>query len=205
MLLVNLGTPDAPTPAATRRYLAEFLADPRVVEIPKPLWWPILHGVVLRTRPARSARKYAQVWTPEGSPLAVYTARQAVRLQGSLGERSAQVDVRWAMRYGRPAIATELDALVAAGCTRIVVFPAYPQYCAATTASTFDAVASWLRRTRALPELRFINGYATDVAYLQALAARVRLHWQAQGRGRPLVLSFHGMPQRTRELGDPYN
>jgi ferrochelatase len=204
ILLVNLGTPAAPTPAALRRYLGEFLSDPRVVEIPRLAWWPVLHGIILRTRPARSARKYAKIWTPDGSPLAVITARQAALLQGWLGERGAQVAVRWAMRYGSPAIAAELDGLVAQGCTRILVFPAYPQYCAATTASAFDAVAQWLRRTRVLPELRFVNGYADDDPYLRALAAALRRHWQAEGRARPLVLSFHGMPQRTRERGDPY-
>jgi len=205
VLLVNLGTPEAPTPDATRRYLAEFLSDPRVVEIPRIAWWPILHGIVLRTRPGRSARKYAQVWTPEGSPLAVWTARQAALLRGYLGERGASVEVRWAMRYGRPAIAAELDALRAAGCTRVLVFPAYPQYCAATTASAWDAVGAWAARTRRLPELRFVNHYHDDPAYVEALAAQVRRHWGREGRGRPLVLSFHGMPRRTLELGDPYH
>jgi ferrochelatase len=205
ILLVNLGTPDAPTPAALRRYLAQFLSDRRVVEIPRLAWWPILHGIVLRTRPARSARKYAQVWMPEGSPLAVWTARQATLLRGYLGERGAPVEVRHAMRYGRPAIDGELDALCAAGCDRVLVFPAYPQYCAATTASAFDAVGAWLSRTRRLPELRFVNRYHDDPGYIAALAAHVRRHWMRDGRGRPLVLSFHGMPQRTRELGDPYH
>jgi ferrochelatase len=205
ILLVNLGTPDAATPRALRRYLGEFLSDPRVIEIPRAAWWPILHGIVLRTRPAKSARKYAKIWTPEGSPLTVITARQAALLRGWLGERGVRVDVRWAMRYGRPAMAAELDALMAKGCTRVLVFPAYPQYCAATTASAFDAVTHWSRRTRRLPELRFVNGYAVEDSYVQALAARLRRHWQAEGRGRPLVLSFHGMPERTRDRGDPYH
>jgi ferrochelatase len=205
ILYVNLGTPDEPTPAALRRYLAQFLWDPRVVEIPRLAWWLILHGIVLRSRPAKSARKYAQVWMPEGSPLAVWTARQATLLRGYLGERGTPAEVRWAMRYGRPAIAAELDALHAAGCTRILVFPAYPQYCAATTASAFDAVGAWMARTRRLPELRFVNRYHDDPGYIDALAAHVRRHWQREGRGRPLVFSFHGMPQRTRELGDPYH
>ncbi len=205
ILLVNLGTPEAPTAAALRSYLGQFLADPRVVEIPKVAWWPILHGIILRTRPAKSARKYAQVWMPEGSPLAVWTARQATLLRGYLGERGAQVEVRWAMRYGRPAIAAELDALCAAGATRVLVFPAYPQYSAATTASVLDDVGAWMARTRRLPELRFVNHYHDDVGYIDALATQVRSHWQREGRGRLLVLSFHGMPERTLKLGDPYH
>jgi ferrochelatase len=205
LLFVNLGTPRAPTAAALRTYLAQFLSDPRVVEIPKLAWWPILHGVVLRTRPAKSAAKYAQVWMPEGSPLAVYTARQATMLRGYLGERGAPVEVRWAMRYGEPAIAAELDALCAAGATRILVFPAYPQYSAATTASVLDDVGKWMARTRRLPELRFVNHYHDDRGYIDALAAHVQSHWQREGRGRKLVLSFHGMPERTLKLGDPYH
>ena len=205
LLFVNLGTPQAPTAAALRTYLAQFLSDPRVVEIPKLAWWPILHGVILRTRPAKSAAKYAQVWTPEGSPLAVHTARQATMLRGYLGERGAPVEVRWAMRYGQPAIAAELDALCAAGATRILVFPAYPQYSAATTASVLDDVGAWMARTRRLPELRFVNHYHDDRGYIDALAAHVQRHWQREGRGRKLVLSFHGMPERTLRLGDPYH
>ena len=152
VLLCNLGTPDAPTPAATRRYLAEFLGDPRVVEIPKAVWWPILHGVILRTRPAKSAKKYAGIWTPEGSPLAVWTGKQAKLLQGYLGERGCPVVVRPAMRYGNPSIASALDAFQAAGVRRVLVLPAYPQYSGATTASTFDAVTAWTKRTRNLPD-----------------------------------------------------
>jgi ferrochelatase len=205
ILFVNLGTPEAATPAALRTYLAQFLADPRVVEIPRLAWWPILHGIILRTRPAKSARKYTQVWMPEGSPLAVWTARQATLLRGYLGERGAPVEVRWAMRYGRPAIAAELDALCAAGATRILVFPAYPQYSAATTASVLDDVGAWMARTRRLPELRFVNHYHDDDGYLGALETQVRRHWQREGRGRKLVLSFHGMPARTLKLGDPYH
>ncbi len=205
VLLVNLGTPDAPTPAATRRYLAQFLSDPRVVEIPRIAWWPILHGIILRTRPARSAAKYATVWTAEGSPLAVHTRAQALRLRGTLGGQGQSLVVRWAMRYGQPAIAAELDALCAEGCTRVLVLPMYPQYCAATTASVLDDVAGWMRRTRRLPELRVVNHYHDDPAYIAALAARVRAHWQREGRGQKLVMSFHGMPERTLHLGDPYH
>ena len=205
ILLVNLGTPDAPTPAALRRYLAQFLSDPRVVEIPRALWWLILHGVILRLRPAQSAAKYRKVWLREGSPLAVWTARQATMLRGYLGERGTQAQVRWAMRYGRPAVSGELDALCADGATRILVLPAYPQYSAATTASTIDAVSAWAARTRRLPELRFVNHYHDEPAYIEALAAQVRRHWQREGRGRKLVMSFHGMPARTLRLGDPYH
>ncbi|HMO49433.1 MAG TPA: ferrochelatase [Rubrivivax sp.] len=204
LLLVNLGTPDAPTPAALRRYLAEFLSDPRVVEIPRVLWWPLLHGLILRLRPARSARKYATIWTAQGSPLAMWTERQAQLLRGCLGEAGHPVLVRHAMRYGRPAIAAELDALRADGATRVLVLPLYPQYSAATSASVFDAVAAWGRRARRVPELRFVQHYHDDAGYIGALAAQVQAHWQREGRGRMLVLSFHGMPERTLRLGDPY-
>ncbi len=205
VLLANLGTPDAATLAALRRYLAEFLSDPRVVEIPKVLWWPILHGVILRTRPAASAKKYASIWMPEGSPLAVWTQRQARLLQGYLGERGCPVLVKPAMRYGAPSIASALDAFQAAGVRRVLVLPAYPQYSGATTASTFDAVSSWAQRTRWVPELRFIHQYHDDAAHIAALAGSVRAHWQREGRGEMLLMSFHGMPERTLKLGDPYH
>lgn len=205
VLLANLGTPDAPTPAALRRYLAEFLSDPRVVEIPKAVWWPILHWVILRTRPAKSAKKYESIWTPEGSPLAVWTDKQAKLLQGYLGERGCQVIVKPAMRYGNPSIASALDAFQAAGVRRILVLPAYPQYSGATTASTFDAVSAWAQRTRWVPELRFIHQYHDDGAYIAALASSVRAHWEREGRGEMLLMSFHGMPERTLKRGDPYH
>jgi len=204
ILLCNLGTPDAPTAPAVRRYLAQFLSDPRVVEIPKALWWLILHGIILRVRPARSAAKYATVWMPEGSPLKVWTQKQAKLLAGYLGERGRQVPVAYAMRYGTPAIGRELDALKAAGATRILVLPLYPQYCAATTASVNDAIYQWAQKVRALPELRFVNRYHDDPAYIAALAKRVSDHWMSHGRPDKLVMSFHGMPRRTRDLGDPY-
>ncbi len=203
ILLVNLGTPDAPTAAAVRRYLAEFLGDPRVVEIPKPLWWPILHGLVLRLRPAKSARKYAMIWTPEGSPLAVWTARQEKLLAGYLGQAGHRVPVRHAMRYGQPGVAAGLDALRAAGVTRVLVLPLYPQYSGATSGSVFDAVAAWGQRARRVPELRFVHEYHDDPAYIGALADRVQAHWQSHGRAE-LLLSFHGLPERTVRLGDPY-
>lgn len=205
VLLVNLGTPVAPTAAAVRPYLAEFLSDRRVVEIPPALWKPILHGIILRTRPKKSAAKYATVWMPEGSPLAVYTARQATLLQGYAGERGLRVVVRHAMRYGEPSVARELTALKAEGCTRILVLPAYPQYSGTTTASVVDAVQAWTARTRHVPEFRFINRYHDDAGYLDALAERVRRFWQQQGRGEHLLMSFHGVPQRTLTLGDPYH
>lgn len=205
ILYCNLGTPDAPTPAAVRRYLAEFLSDPRVVEIPRLLWLLILHGFVLRVRPAKSAAKYTQVWTREGSPLKVWTEKQALLLQGWLAQRGHQVQVRYAMRYGQTSIASQLDALKAAGADRVLVLPAYPQYSAATTASLFDAVYAWAGRTRRIPELRFINHYHDDPQYIDALAKRVRKHWMDNGRGDRLVMSFHGLPQRTLELGDPYH
>jgi ferrochelatase len=205
VLVVNLGTPDAPTPAALRRYLNEFLSDPRVVEIPKLPWWLILHGVILRVRPAKSALKYAAIWTPEGSPLAVWTARQAKLLAGYLGQAGHPLVVRHAMRYGQPSIAGEMDALRAEGATRVLVLPLYPQYSAATSASVFDAVAEWGRRSRWIPELRFVQQYHDDARYIDALAAQVRAHWLRQGRGPMLLMSFHGVPERTLRLGDPYH
>ena len=205
VLLVNLGTPEAPTPAALRRYLAQFLWDPRVVEIPRALWWLILHGVILRTRPAKSAAKYASIWTPEGSPLLHWSVRQAAGLQAALAERGHQVTVRHAMRYGQPAVDRVLDELQAEGATRVLVLPLYPQYAAATTASAIDAVAAWAQRARRVPELRFVNRYHDDPGYIAALAASVREHWAAHGRGERLVMSFHGVPARSLALGDPYH
>lgn len=205
VVLVNLGTPDAPTPVALRRYLAQFLSDPRVVEIPRVIWWPILHGFILRVRPARSAKKYESIWTPEGSPLQVWSAKQATLLRGYLGERGHPVEVRHAMRYGNPSIAAVLDELKAAGATRILVLPMYPQYAGPTTASAADAVGAWAARVRHLPELRFVNRYHDDAGYIGALARRVQDHWQVHGRSERLVLSFHGVPKRTLLLGDPYH
>jgi ferrochelatase len=208
VLLVNLGTPDAPTAAALRRYLREFLSDPRVVEIPRIAWWPILHGIILNTRPAKSAAKYATVWTPDGSPLAVWTAKQAMLLQGYLGERGMpppQLLVRHAMRYGNPSVAAVLDELKAHNATRILVLPLYPQYAAATTASVNDAVMAWAQRQRRQPELRFVQHYHDDAGYISALVQRVRSHWQANGRGDKLVFSFHGVPERSLLLGDSYH
>ena len=204
VLLCNLGTPDAPTAPAVRRYLAEFLSDPRVVEIPRLVWLAILHGVILRTRPAKSAKKYASIWTTDGSPLRVWTDKQAALLRGYLGERGHPLLVRSAMRYGSPSIPQVLDELKAAGATRILILPLYPQYSGTTTASVHDAVFAWGRQVRTLPELRFVNRYHDDPGYIKALAKRITDFWTDRGRPDKLVLSFHGIPKRTVALGDPY-
>ena len=205
VLICNLGTPEEPTPKAVRRYLAEFLSDPRVVEIPRLVWLPILHAIILRTRPAKSARKYARIWMKEGSPLKVWTEKQALLLAGYLGQRGQPVLVRHAMRYGQPSVAGALDALRAEGVERVLVLPLYPQYAAATTASVGDAVADWMKRRRNLPELRFVKHWHDDPGYIGALARRVSDHWMTHGRPDRLVLSFHGLPKRSLTLGDPYH
>ena len=205
ILLCNLGTPEAPTAPALRRYLAEFLGDARVVEIPRPVWWLILHGIILRVRPKKSAAKYASIWTPEGSPLKAWTEKQAKLLLGTLGERGHRVEVRYAMRYGQPSVAAQLDAMKAAGCTRVLIVPAYPQYSGTTSASVFDAVYGWASKVRLIPELRFINRYHDQAGYIEALKSRVQQHWLAHGRPDKLLMSFHGVPQRTLEMGDPYH
>lgn len=206
VLLVNLGTPEAPTPQALRRYLAEFLGDRRVVDLPRWLWWPILHGIILNTRPKRSAAKYASIWTQEGSPLKVHTERQAKLLRGLLGERGHKdIQVAWAMRYGQPFIAAQLDMLVTAGARRIAVLPLYPQFSFSTTESVFDAVAAWqsskTARDVAVLPLREFHRHA---GYLRALAASVREHWMRNGRPERLLMSFHGIPQKAVDRGDPY-
>ncbi len=205
IVLCNLGTPDEPSAPALRRYLGEFLGDHRVVEIPKAIWWFILHGIILRSRPRKSAEKYASIWTPGGSPLKVWTDRQATLLHGYLGERGHQVTVRHAMRYGKPSIPAVLDELMAAGTARVLILPAYPQYSGTTTASVFDAAAQWGLKIRRLPEFRFINRYHDDRGYIDALARRVRAHWMHHGQAEQLVMSFHGVPERTLRLGDPYH
>jgi ferrochelatase len=186
-----------------RRYLAEFLSDPRVVEIPRFLWLMILHGIILRVRPAKSAHKYASIWTTEGSPLKVWTEKQSLALQQLFDPH--KVVVRYAMRYGSPAVPQVLDELKAQGVTRVLVLPAYPQYSGTTTASVFDAVYAWGMRTRNLPELRFINHYHDHPGYIEALAEKIRAHWAQHGRAEQLVMSFHGVPERTLLLGDPYH
>ena len=203
VLLINLGTPNAPEPGAVKLYLREFLSDPRVVEIPQLVWQPILRGIILNTRPKKSAHAYRQVWMEEGSPLAVYTARQAKALAGAFGP---EVIVDHAMRYGKPAISQRLDALQAQGCTRILVAPLYPQYCAATTATAVDEVFRHLRHRRWLPAVRTLPPYHDDPAYIGALAGSLRAGLGALDfEPEALIASFHGMPQRTLELGDPYH
>lgn len=202
VLLINLGTPDAPEERAVRRYLAEFLSDRRVVEIHPIAWKPILHGIILRTRPRKSAEAYNQVWTNEGSPLRVIAHRQAEALR----RRLPSVSVHYAMRYGHPGIAAALEAMAADGCMRILAAPLYPQYCAATTATANDAVFGALARMRWQPALRTLPPYHDDPLYIDALAANLErqlaaLHFVPER----LLLSFHGMPQRTLELGDPYH
>ena len=205
VLLVNLGSPDEATPAATRRYLREFLSDPRVVEIPPLVWWPILHGIILRTRPAKSAAKYATIWTPQGSPLVSGTQRLGQGLRAALSAADKAFEVEVAMRYGNPSVASGLDRLRAAGVTRVLVLPLYPQYSAATTASIFDAVSNWSRKARWVPEFRFVTQYHDHPTYIQALEHSVRSHWSRQGRSNLLVMTFHGLPERSLKLGDPYH
>lgn len=200
-MLVNLGTPAAPTAAAVRRYLAEFLADPRVIELPRWLWWPLLHGVILRVRPRRSARAYARVWTEQGSPLLVESRRLAERVAARFGERLA---VRLAMRYGEPSLARVLRGLREHGLRQLLVLPLYPQYSATTTASVVDAVAAELRGWRWLPELRVIGDYAGDAGWLAAVAQSIRAHRAEHGSAERLLFSFHGLPQRYVDAGDPY-
>jgi ferrochelatase len=209
VLLINLGTPAAPTAAAVRPYLKQFLSDPRVVEIPAPIWWPILHGLVLTVRPRRSAAKYAAIWTAAGSPLKVNSEQQALQLRGWLGERGLDIEVALAMRYGEPSVASVLDHLRARHIDRLLVVPLYPQYSATTTATAFDAVNAALARTRNVPEVRWVKHFCDHGGYIEALKARVLDHWRRFGRvtdeGGKLVMSFHGVPRRTLDLGDPYH
>jgi len=205
VLLVNLGTPDAPTPSAVRRYLAQFLGDRRVIDTPRWLWWPILYGVILRLRPRRSARAYASIWTEQGSPLLVFSQALADALDRRLGDATAgRAQVGLAMCYGRPAIAPVLERLADAGVRRLLVLPLYPQYSATSTGAVFDAVTSALQRMRWPPELRFVNDYHDDPEYISVLAQNVQKFWREHGRAQRLLLSFHGIPQRYVRLGDPY-
>ncbi|MEP7061293.1 MAG: ferrochelatase [Betaproteobacteria bacterium] len=212
VLLVNLGTPDAPTPAAVRRYLGEFLTDRRVVEINPWAWRPILHGVVLRTRPAKSAARYQSIWTSEGSPLLVLSQQQRTLLMGYLGQRIKTAGlpadlcaVELGMRYGNPSIASALAKLADERADKIVVLPLYPQYAASTTASAFDAVAAALARQRRIPALRFVDSFHDEPHYIKAMAQVINDDWMKHGQPDHLVLSFHGVPRRTLERGDPYH
>jgi ferrochelatase len=210
VLLINLGTPDAPTPRAVRRYLAQFLSDPRVVEIPAPLWQVLLRLVILPLRGRSSARKYASVWTPEGSPLRVHTEKQVEALRQLLHANGYTTLVDHAMRYGVPGIPAVLNQLKLAGAERVLLMPMYPQYSSSTTATAFDAAFAALARMRNQLEIRTVRHYADHPAYIAALAAQVRQYWHAHGApdfaaGDKLVLSFHGVPKRTLDLGDPYH
>ncbi|MGH8456658.1 MAG: ferrochelatase [Stenotrophobium sp.] len=202
VLLINLGTPDAPTPAAIRRYLREFLSDRRVVEAPRVLWYPVLYGFILPFRPRRLARAYASVWTNQGSPLLAISQAQATKLRAELG---AEIPVVLGMTYGSPGIAAALAELDAQAVRRIVVLPLFPQYSATTTAAALDLVFRELGTRRWLPELRTINGYHDHPGYIAALASSVRAHWQAHGHGDHLLMSFHGLPQQCVDAGDPYD
>ena len=206
VLLVNLGTPEAPNAQALRPYLKEFLSDPRVVEIPRALWWLILNGIILNTRPKKSAEKYASIWTADGSPLKVHTEKQAKLLKGWLGEHVASpVQVEYAMRYGSPSIPDTLARMKANGCDRILLLPAYPQYAASSTATAHDMAFSWLQSVRNQPAIRTVKHYHDDPGYIAALAANIRDYWQMHGRPDVLLMSFHGVPRYTLDKGDPYH
>ena len=206
ILLVNLGTPDAPTAEAVRPYLKQFLSDPRVVEIPKAVWWLILNGVILNTRPKKSAAKYASVWMPEGSPLRVHTAKQTLMLQGYLSERTkAPFVVDYAMRYGNPSIPSVLRKLKEQNCQRILVVPMYPQYAASSTGTVFDIVFAELQQMRNAPALRTIKNFHDHPGYIKALANNINEYWMRNGRPEKLVMSFHGLPQFSLDKGDPYH
>jgi len=205
LLLVNLGTPDAPTAGAVRRYLREFLSDPRVVQLPRIVWLPILYFLVLPFRPSKSARKYASIWKPEGSPLRIYHERQAQLLRGYLGQKlGKQVPVVAAMRYGKPSIAAGLEELRQAGCDRLLAIPMYPQYAQSTTASTEDAIAKALKRWRPAPTLKVVKDFHDHTAYVKAVAKNVNDYWMKTGRPDRLVMSFHGIPKKVSDAGDPY-
>ena len=206
ILITNLGTPDEPDAASVRRYLNEFLSDPRVVEIPRLVWLVILHGIILRVRPAKSARLYKSIWTEDGSPLMAIGKRQRDRLEQVLRDSGQQdFELKLAMRYGKPSITESLRAFQQQGIHRVVVLPLYPQYAGPTTGSTFDVVTNELRQWRWVPELHFINSYHDHTLYIEALAKSIRKHFDEYGKPQKLVLSYHGMPKRNLMLGDPYH
>jgi ferrochelatase len=205
ILLTNLGTPQAPTAAALRPYLKQFLSDHRVVDLPRWLWWPILNLVILRVRPRRSARSYKKVWTEQGSPLLVHTRDQANALQAMLEQEfDGDLVVEFGFRYGQPSIDSAVDRLIERGARKLLVLPLYPQYAAATGASTFDALAENLCQRRWVPDLRMVTHYHDHPAYIAALANSVRAYWQEHGRADKFLMSFHGIPERFRDSGDPY-
>ena len=205
VLITNLGTPDAPTPKALRTYLAEFLSDPRVVEVPRFAWWFALHGFILRTRPKKSAALYKKIWTEEGSPLLSISRKQATGLQSLLDTQfSGSIKVELAMRYGNPSIESGLEKLRAANAKQIFILPLYPQYSAATTASTFDAITEVLKTWRSLPEIRMLNNYYDDEGYITAVANSIEQHWQNNSKAEKLLFSFHGLPKDYVDAGDPY-
>lgn len=203
ILLLNLGTPDEPTPAAVRRYLKQFLSDRRVVEIPRAIWWLILNGIILNIRPRKSAEKYALIWGRDGSPLMVHAQRQAAMLQGFLGNPNVVVEI--GMSYGNPSVESAIGKLRAQGCDRILAFPLYPQYAASSTASALDAVFRTLLKIRNMPALRTVRQYHDHPAYIEALAAGVRQYWGGRGKPEKLIMSFHGVPRYTLDKGDPYH
>lgn len=206
VLLINLGTPEAPTAKALRPYLKQFLSDPRVIEIPKAIWWLILNGIILNVRPAKSAAKYASIWTQEGSPLLVHTRKQASLLKGWLGEQGMpQLMVEYAMRYGQPSVESTLQRMRAAGLERLLVIPLYPQYAGSSSATALDEVFRTLQRMRNMPEVRTVRHFHDHPAYIRALADTVREHWRLNGRGDKLLMSFHGVPRFTLDKGDPYH
>lgn len=206
VLITNLGTPDAPDTPSLRRYLKEFLSDPRVVEVPRLLWWLILNGVILRIRPRRSAAAYKTVWTERGSPLLFHTKDQADKLQQALAQDYGDdVVVRFAMRYGSPAMADVLDEMLSSGVRKLVLLPLYPQYSGATSGSTFDALAQDFLKRRWLPDLRFISHYADDSGYIDACAAQIEAFWQQHGKPEKLIFSYHGVPKKYLTQGDPYH
>jgi ferrochelatase len=202
VLLLNLGTPQAPEARALRAYLREFLSDRRVIEIPRWIWWPLLHGIILNTRPRQSARKYAAIWQEEGSPLLVHTREQTRALEQALADAGLVVD--FAMRYGEPSVARVLESMRRQHVDRLLVVPLYPQYSAAASASALDAVFQYLQRQRNVPELRTLRHFHDHPAYIGALARHIRKHWQTAGKPDVLLMSFHGLPRFTLERGDPY-
>lgn len=205
ILLCNLGTPDAPRPAELRRYLKEFLSDPRVVEIPRLLWWMILNLIILRIRPRRSAKLYQSVWTEAGSPLMLYSQGQVKAVKQRLAEKYGDIPVVLGMRYGNPSMASAIKELTDQNVRDIIVLPLYPQYAGATTGSTFDAIAKTFTKLRWVPELQFINGYHKSEGYLDALCSTIKRHIDEHGQPDKLVFSYHGTPERYLKNGDPYH